>query len=240
MVSFEMPSVLDGTTKPGRLFLYSQQLFGQIGIDNRVAIDLRAEGAAGVGGNLDSILGIGALALLNTGVMPKVRLLTLENPNVQISLGTGAFYTRSLQIRPSALVGKIAGDVQGAEGQVIQQVGTFNIVPALMAAFSAGPVGLQTSLAPSLGVAGDEKTNGLTTGLHAGLDFYKVTPTVPVALVGEWGLTKTFGETGDTFNTFGGGLYYSAKRDFELGLVARAKPGAVAIAHGQLVMHYYF
>ncbi|MBS2018768.1 MAG: hypothetical protein JST00_38230 [Deltaproteobacteria bacterium] len=240
VVSFEMPSPLDGTSKPGRLFLYGQQLFGQIGISNRVAFDLRAEGSAGVGGNLDSILGVGALALLNTGVMPKVRLFTVKNPAIQVSVGAGAFYSRTLQIKPSALVGKLTGDVQGAEGQIIQQVGSFSIAPALMAAYAVGPLGLQTSVGPTIGVGGDEKSSGLTAGVHAGFDLYRLTKSVPVAIVGEYGHTSTFGEAGSASNTVGGGLYYSGKRDFELGLISRIKPGDLAFTQAQMVMQYYF
>lgn len=244
LITFQLPSPITGSLTDGKLFLYGQQLIGQIGIVNRVSVDVRAEGAAGVGGNLDSILGIGALASLNVGAMPKVRLFTLDKAALQVSFGTGAFYVRNIRIQPTALIGKATGEVQGAEGQLIRQAGSFNVVPALMAAVALGPVGLQTSVAPSLGVAGDQKSNGLNAGVHLGFDIRRLVSSVPVAVVAEYGLGTTFsqnGQPGDTAHSLGGGIYYSGRRDFELGAIARVSPAeTLTTLQGQMVMQYYF
>jgi|GEM_PF-4282932 len=246
VVTFDVPSPISGESTAGTLFLYGQQLFGQIGINNRVSIDIRATGAAAVGGNLDTILGIGALANLEAGAMPKVRLFTLPSPALQVSLGTGVFYSRTIQIRPSALIGRAAGDVSSAESQLIVQAGTLNVVPALMAATAFGPLGLQTSVAPSFGVAGDRTPTGLNVGVHAGFDIHKLSRSVPLAIVAEYNLGAELSSgqdnvpAGDAINSIGGGLYYSGRRDFELGIVARTTTGTLQLTQGQLVMQYYF
>lgn len=240
VATFEQPSPTTNQPTPGRLFLYGQQFQGQLGISNRVSIDLRAQGSAAIGGDLDTILGVGGLALLNVGAMPKVRLFTLENIGFQASLGAGVFYDRNLQIRPSALISKAIGDVAGAEGQLIQQSGQLNVVPALMLAQGSGPIGVQMSAAPKIAVSAtnDNKESGFDFGTHVAFDFHKVTATVPVALAAEYGMFYT----GSGTNHFvGGGIYYSGRRDFEFGLASGISPSsAISMYQGQMVMQYYF
>jgi hypothetical protein len=222
----------------GRLFLYGQRLGGLIGIVNRVGIELAATGVAAVGGDVDTILNLGAIAQLRAGGMPKVRIVTVEPAGLQITLGAGAYYNRSLRMSPGELLNQAAS---GQKPQILQQTEHLEISPALMIAEGIGPFGAQIAVRPDLRAAGDDSVpHRLNTGGQLEFDFDEISP-VPVALAGEYVLGYAFEEGSDLDHTLVGGLYYSGRRDFLLGGSFSASPSSAAtLLSGQMVMQYFF
>lgn len=235
IASFSAPSPTTGGRTDGKLFLYGQQLLAQVGIANRFAVDLRGQGVAAVGGDLDTIVGIGAIAQLNVGATPKVRIVTLENVGLQLTVGAGISYDRNITVKPAALIGKATGELSGAEAQLVQQSQALNVSPTLMVAEGIGPLGLQASIAPRIAAAG-EASSGFDAGFHAAFSFYNLTRNVPLAITGDLGLSHD----SNTQVQVGGGLYYAGRRDFELGVATSLRTGDVSLVQGQMVMQYYF
>jgi hypothetical protein len=257
--SFRFPSIFqNGALYDARLFLYNQLLFAQIGIENRVSIDLAVQGFAGVGGDLDTIVGVGALALLSAGAMPKVRIVTLDEIGLQISAGAGIRYDRQVAVLPVVLIDKALAELDteaerdAFEDSVITHIGTLSLAPAVMAAWGYKPVGVQLSVAPELPIAHeapdgyDTPSAALALDGHLAFDVHRLTRRVPVALTFEGSVDLDFGDRTTTTTTLGGGVYYSGRRDFELGLTGSvvlyqdADLGDPTLTYGAMVMHYYF
>jgi len=85
---------------------------------------------------------------------------------------------------------------------------------------------------------------GITLAPHIALDFHELTKYFPVALVGEYNFDYDFSDSEDA-HTITGGVYYSGRRDFDIGLVggaALAQPGddGPKMFFGQMMMQYFF
>lgn len=236
LATFDFASVLDGQQTTGKLFLYGQQIVAQFGISNRFSLDLKTEGSAAVGGDLESIVGIGALANVTAGALPKVRLFTLDDVGLQATAGVGLFYSKSITLKPSAFIGKATGELQGSEGNLVQQSNSVDVTPTLALAEGIGPLGLQASFTTRIPASGREGGLGIDAGLHATLAFSKLSSSVPLAITGE----AVLSHDASTSGYFAGGFYYSGRKEFDLGVVFGAKTGGVDLKQGQMVMQYYF
>lgn len=226
----------DGAASAGRLFLYSQGFFGQIGMWNRVSLDLRAQGIAAVGGDLPTIVNVGGIADVSAQLMPKVRLVSVEDAGFLASIGVGGQYRRSIFLQPGKLIGKALGDVEA--GSVITQSEAFELTPTLMLAEGVDAFGAQLSVGPRLALAGDGE-GAMDLGVHLAFDFSRLTAWAPLALAAEYQLSASF--DGGAVSTLGGGLYYSGKQDFTVGLATQVtlQDQATLIA-GQLAIQYWF
>lgn len=235
-------SDLQGKPKQASLFLYGQQFLAQIGIMNRVAIDITAGGTAAVGGDTDTLVILGALALLNVGAMPRVRVLTLDKIGLQITAGVGVYYDRFLQVSPGNALSDVleTGKIDNIGRKLLTQSEALSVVPALMIAEGVGPFGAQVSIAPRIGVAGDGKSTSLDTAVHLNFDLRRVSP-VPFAITAEYQALYEFGGGGLT-HTVVPGVFYSGRRDFNIGMVALINPpkGGQAQIQAQLGIQYFF
>jgi hypothetical protein len=240
MLSFEGMDLLTGAPTDARIFAYSQSFSTSLAIGNRVALDAGVQGLAAVGGDLNTILVEGAFANLNAGGMLKARLFTLEGAGLQVAAGLGGYYQRSLNLSPAAIIGQALQDLGSVEQNIVQQSSAFVAVPAVMVAEGLGPFGVQLGASLPLPVSGDEMSTSLQLAAHAAFDFGDLTSYLPLAVTGEYALTLDFGDA-DPTHTLVGGLYYSGRRDYELGLNVEANffPG-ISVLAGQMVMQYYF
>jgi len=242
------PTISQGPERIYNLLAYRQQLYAQIGILNRVSLDLGAGGAAVVGGDLETILLLGALADIGFGGTAKVRIFTADKVGFQLSAGAGVGYERILSLMPVQLLASFA-DPNNAKAVLTSD--EWQIMPSVIAAEGIGPLGLQLAVVPEFGVAGSddtatyEPTQGLSVGIHAAFDVHELTRYVPLAITGQYLIDHEF-NTGDNTHTALGGLYYSGRRDFELGVVGggvlvRPATGTEATGlYGQMVIHYFF
>jgi hypothetical protein len=240
ILSYRGASVLDGTTRDAQVFLYTQTVLATVGIANRLAIDLRAAGVAAVGGDLDTILTVGALANLNAGGMAKLRLFTLEDVGFQATAGVGGYYARTLNLQPAILIGKALGDARSLEADVIQQTSSFELVPALMLAQGVGAFGAQLALSPKIRTATGQ-TNAVDVGGQVTLDVGKVTSYLPIALSGEYQLSMPIDGAGNDHH-FGASVLYSGRQAFNVGLLGGFHLFAsdMKIITGGIAMQYFF
>lgn len=222
------------TSGDAKLFLYSQSLTGQIGIVNRVAVELGVVGAAAVAGNLETLPVLAALANLKAGGMPKVRLLTVERIGLQLAAGAGAYYHRTLAIIPLYLL-------TDTPKQTLQQVESLEIVPALMLAEGLGPFGAQLSASPVISRALGQTTTLLDAGLHLAFDAGRLTPYFPIAVTAEYDITSSLKAGEQPVHAFGGGAYYNGRRDFSVGVLGSfRKQDPASFIYGSMAFQYYF
>lgn len=232
------------------LFYYQQTFVGQIGILNRVSIDLYASGTAAVGGDLKTVLVLGALAGVTAGGMPKVRIFTLDRIGLQVSAGVGVFYQRSVGLSPALMLNELVDSTAAGRepdlGKGVLQFQELNIAPAVMIAEGWGPIGVQVSGSPTFAVAGDKSAVGkigLDAGGHLAFDIHALTRYVPVALTGEYMANVAFADHTVRHNVVGG-LYYSGRRDLEFGgmfgySTMVATGSREASYFGGMVIHYF-
>lgn len=240
ILSYRGTSVLDGTTRDAQVFLYTQSVLATVGIANRLAFDVRAAGVAAVGGDLDTILTVGALANLNAGGMAKIRLLTLEDVGFQATAGVGGYYTRTLNLQPSILLGKALGDARALESDVIQQTSSFELVPALMLAEGVGAFGVQLALSPKIRTA-EGQSNAVDVGTQVTLDIGKVASFVPIAVSGEYQLSMPIDGAGKDHH-LGASVLYSGRQAFNVGVLGGFHLFAndMKIMTGGIAMQYFF
>lgn len=249
------PGIVEGEEIAHTLLLYRQAFLGQIGILNRVSLDLKLAGKAAVGGDLDTVFRLGALAEVNAGGGPKVRIVTFDDIGLQLSAGLGLFYSRGLQLAPAEIVRNVS-NVTGAMDQILMQTESADLQPALIIAEGLGPIGLQFAFAPSFAVAGSAAigdyvpAHELRAGLHATLDIGELSEDAPIGLsaeyaIGYW-LSSLESRGGELDHHVVGGLHYTGRRDLELGGalyvdILRPPVGPKPIEFGgQLVLHYFF
>jgi hypothetical protein len=243
---FEGVDIFSGEPKDARLFLYNQGLFGTIGIANRVAIDVRASGLAAVGGDLNDILVVGALANATAGALAKVRVLTLDDVGFQLSAGAGFYYNRVVLLAPAQILGAASEeDLQDAASAIVQQQQYGSVRPALMAAQGLGPLGIQAAVGASIPVVGDTSSVSIDGGVGVTLDLLPLTRAVAVAFTAEYQATQDLGndETeAELSHSFVGGVYYSGRQAFEPGVAVLFAPQSDTqrLIVGQMVLHYYF
>ena len=145
------------------------------------------------------------------------------------------------------------GNVKG----LVTQTEGLAISPLVAAAQGVGPFGAQLTVSPSFVAAGDGPTD-LAIGTHLNFDILGVSEHVPVAVTGEYLISFEFPfqqtqvdrETGeeqlfeselDLSHTIGGGLYYSGRRDFTIGVNGGVLLfSGLTIADGNMVMQYFF
>ncbi len=253
MLSFEGPDVLEGGTKTSRVFAYEQSLGGQIGILNRVAVEVYASGTAAVGGGLEEVLVLGALADVTAGGGVKTRVVSLEDVGFQLSLGTFVQYRRDLFIRPGDFLAAAADRLPSAttDEEVKQVLGeaaskllaeqeVLEIAPAVMVAEGAGIFGAHFSFSPRLPVAGSaDRSVGLRTGAQAELDFVGLSSYAPIAICAEY--VADYAITPDRLtHQLSSGLFYSGRRDLSLGAVFAYAPGDITGMSGTLSLEYFF
>ena len=242
-MSFDGTNAVSGEAQSASAFLYGQSLNVQLGFSNRVAVELTASGAAAVGGDLDTLLTLGAIANLRAGGGPKVRIITLDSVGLQLTAGASILYVRSLQVSPGLALNEVAetGDVEalGVESLLFQsEQGT--LAPALMVAEGIGPFGVQLAVQPEIGFASDDASSSLTAGGQLELDISNIARAVPVALAAEYVASLPLGD-GDLGHYLTGGVYYSGRRDFLFGGAATFSPSeSITIVNGQLGMQYFF
>ncbi|MBI4705277.1 MAG: hypothetical protein HY744_29570 [Deltaproteobacteria bacterium] len=238
--------------------MYGQALSGQIGILNRVSLDLSVMGRAAVGGETDTAIVMGGLGMADAGGMAKVRIVTVDKIGLQVTAGVGAGYHHILRVLPMPLVLEAicnyAGKNCGLEGFVsISEMAT--VTPALMATLGWKPLGLQFSVEPVFGVAGAdaegnfEPTQTLATGVQLEVDFAELSEWAPVAIAGgyriDYELSAKDASYADTHG-LSGGIFYSGRRDFLLGLRANvslitpSQEAAPMMVTGLMQMQYYF
>ena len=237
--AYRGPSALDGQQRDAQVFLYSQGFLVTAGIANRVALDFRAAGAAAVGGDLDTILSVGAIANLNAGGMAKLRVVTLEDIGFQATVGFGAYYNKTLSLQPAILIGKALGDAKSQEAQIVQSANSLELAPAVMIAEGLGAVGIQASASPRIRTA-DGQTSVVDAGAMLTFDFGKFSY-VPIALSGEYQVSiPTSGAAVD--NNMGASVFYSGRRDFNIGLLAAMYlyGNSSKIVMGGMAMQYFF
>ncbi len=240
VLNYSGVSAFSGAQRDVQVFLYTQSVLGTIGIANRLAFDLRATGAAAVGGDLDTILTVGAIANLNAGGMAKIRLLTLEDVGLQVTGGVGGYYTRSLNLQPIVLLGKALGDAKALETDVIQQTSSFELVPAVMVAEGVGAFGAQLSVAPRIRTATGQSTS-IDAGGQLTLDVGKLTSYVPIAVSGEYQISLPSGAA-EKDHHLGASVYYSGRQAFNVGVLGgfHLYGGGMKIITGGLAMQYFF
>jgi acetamidase/formamidase len=258
VLTAELPTLASvGAAKIGRgklqyeqknIFLYGQRLAGTIGILNRVGIDLYAGGTAAVGGDMDAVVLLGAIAHLEVGAMPKVRIFTLDDVGLQVTLGVGVGYAHNIHISPymmiSSTIDSLTKDAS-LEAQIIQQTKQVDVTPTLMVAEGVGPFGAQVFARPVIGVAGTAPGNALDWGAHLAFDVGRLTQWFPVAITAEYMMNYPFAG-GSMRHNPGGGFYYTGRRDFSLGLVGQAQiepqPDGTSLNMylGQMTLQYYF
>ena len=247
--------VISGAPVVAHLLTYGQKLFGQVSFLNRIGLDLSVGGVAAVGGDLQAILTRGALAGLDFEGMPKVRLFTLDEIGFQLTGGVGVRYSRYLSITPGVVVQRALQDpaslanVQAIQDAMLQQVDALTIVPAVMLAEGVSALGIQLSAGPAFSAYGSNRSHGVRFGAHAALDLRNFSPVVPVALTAEYALDYAFGSgregepgaTAEADHTVVGGLFYTGRRDLELGatFTANPKPNELLLL-ASMDMHYYF
>jgi hypothetical protein len=243
---FEGVDAFSGEPKDAQLFLYNQGLFGTIGIVNRVAIDVRASGLAAVGGDLNDILVVGALANATAGALAKVRVLTLDDVGFQLSAGGGFYYNRMVLLAPAQILGAASEeDLEDVASSIVQQRQYGSVRPALMAAEGLGPLGIQASVGASIPVVGDPSSVTVDGGLGLTLDLLPLTRAVAVAFTAEYLATQDLGNDeieAQLSHSFVGGLYYSGRQAFEPGVAVLFAPQSDTqrLIVGQMVLHYYF
>ena len=233
-------SAFNGSKRDVQVFLYTQSVLATIGLANRIAFDLRASGAAAVGGDLDTILTVGAIANLNAGGMAKIRIVTLDDVGLQLAAGVGGYYSRSLNLQPIILLGKALGDAKSLETDVIQQTSSFELVPAVMVAEGVGAFGAQLSVAPRIRTATGQSTS-VDAGAHLTLDVGKLTPVVPIALSGEYQLSLPTG-AGEKDHHIGASVFYSGRQAFNVGVLGgfHLYGSGTQIITGGMAMQYFF
>ncbi|MEZ4444325.1 MAG: hypothetical protein R3B72_34950 [Polyangiaceae bacterium] len=255
VLQFEGVDPLSGGTRQSQVFAYSQRLGGQIGIVNRVAIELYADGLAALGSGVDEILTLGAIANLTAGGGAKVRIVSVESVGFQLSAGAYFEYDRTFGVSPGAYVASLLDGLTNfdpanppnvqqlladAEDALLQQQESARVAPAVMLAEGVGPFAVQAGLRTSFPIAGESSSVVLDAGGQLELDFAALTAYFPVALAAEYVLDYAF--VGSQATHFvSGGLLYSGRRDLSLGLIAGYAPNpAFTVITGELSLQYYF
>ncbi len=101
-------------------------------------------------------------------------------------------------------------------------------------------MGVQLAAGPTIGVAGEAATKAFRYGTHVALDIHYLTSYVPIALTAEYAGSYNFEGRGIAYELFFG-LYYSGRRDFELGAVFGWTPKtSYELLSGWMVMQYFF
>jgi hypothetical protein len=254
VLKFSGPSYLTpGSTRDFNIFFYGQGLGGQIGILNRVAIEIGAVGAAAVSGDLDGLLSVGAITNVSAHGFPKVRIFTLDKIGLTLTVGAGFEYSKFLVVQPGKAVDEAlkaaaaSQDVQKAlaalEGNIVKSADDFRIAPAVMLSEGVGPFGLQIAIHPNIAAYSsdaDKKRHSLTSGAHVNFDIGYFTRYFPVAITAEYVNGYEF-TSKDVEHTVHGGLWYSGRRDFSMGAAASYnKSPDVSIIAGQLGVQYFF
>jgi len=197
----------------GKLFLLRERFRLQLGWGNRLALEATADAHAGVAGNIDTLLALAGVANLEFAVGPKARLLTLPELGLQLSAGVNFRPSLTYSVSPASIAG-------GSTNQILQKESVSFIQPGLMVAWGQGALGLQLAIRPALTTNKETSPSELQAGATLGLDFGNLTDhTVPLALAVEYNMTKPF-DGSDTEHVLTSGLFYSAKRDLQLGLRA--------------------
>ena len=250
VLQFDGISVISGDPKRSNIFAYYQVLGAQIGIVNRVAIDVAASGVAAVGGDLEDILVIGALANVNAQGGVKVRIFTLDDVGLQLTGAAYVGYDRNFQVSPGNFIGEVLAnanevingqrDFADFEDRLLIESEALEISPAVLVAEGVGPFGVQVGVRPNIGVVGENSTTDIDAGAEIEFDFAGLTAYFPIALMAEYMLTHDFGAATQLHNV-GGGLFYSGRRDLSLGA-----SGIFSFAEGQrffagaLGIQYFF
>lgn len=233
-------------TEPS-LFMYYQQFGGQIDILNYVSVELAASGFAAIAGNLEDILGIGAIANVDAGGFIRGRFLTLHEIGLQLSGGVGVGYNRILNMRPIVLAQNAAAALAGDPSVEEELVTTFSsvaVAPTIMLAYGTGPFGAQFSIGADVDISldeGGENGYALRPGLHLGFDVGHFTEYFPFAIVAEYMASANLGAGGGTGHSVAGGFQYSGRRDVNLGVIVGAEPNSDSLLiFGALNIQYYF
>jgi hypothetical protein len=125
---------------------------------------------------------------------------------------------------------------------VLQKETASFIEPGVMVGWGNGPLGLQLEFRPSLSTHPDETPNAIQAGAAVSLDFGNEDfADVPVALAIEYNFDKDV-DGSDPEHLLTSGLFYSAKRDLQLGFRFSkivGKPGSV-LHFGTLNLGYFF
>ena len=256
VLQFQGVDPFTGDARDSQVFAYAQSLGGQIGIVNRVAIEVYATGVAALGSAVEEILSIGALANLTAGGGAKVRIFSSDAAGFQLTVGTFIQYDRTFNVRPGAYLATIVdglpnlpqppteGDLQDlladAEGQLLSQQEAAEIAPAVMLAEGVGPFAIQIATVPTFPIAGDDTSVSLEVGGQLEFDFAALTAYFPIALAGGYEMDYRFSGS-DITHQVTGGLLYSGRRDLSLGLIAGYAPDpTITLITGTLAMQYFF
>lgn len=246
-----VPTIVEGKKVDKTLLLYAQRFLGQIGILNRVSIDVEASGIVAVGGDLDTVLVLGATGIIDAGLMPKVRIFTAEDLGLQMAVGVGVGYSRAMTISPINVLATLITEGELDESRIVLQQEEVGIQPGVYFAEGIGAFGAQLALALGIGAWGTEITGSYENtisampGIALELDIAELTEDVPIGLQGEYALDFEFNDS-DAYHELGAGLFYTGRRDLALGAISRiglsqpADGDPWTILIGQVVLHYYF
>ncbi len=229
-------ATLQSAEVDAKLFLLRERFRVQVGIANVVALEASADASAGVAGNFETLLNQAAAANLEFATGPKVRLFTLKEAGVQVS--TGLYYRTTLDytVSPSAAL------ASGSTSQLLTKNRSAYIDPALMVAWGGGALGLQLEVRPSITTNRLNAPSELQAGAAIGLDLNRPTKgVVPFALTVEYNLQKTL-DGADPEHYLTSGVFYSAKRDLQLGLRYSKVVGMPGekLQFGTLNLGYFF
>ena len=237
-----------------KIFAYAQSLGGQIGIVNRVALELEATGLAATGGAIEDILAIGALADLEATAGAKVRIVSAAGAGFQLTAGGYLGYRRTFRVSPGdyirATLDQILANPTGftpddltsdsLQEALFQMREEMILAPALMIAEGVGPFAIQLGAQPKIGVAGDDPDNTLEAGGQLELDFASLTAYFPIALAAAYELEYLFG-SGEVGHQINGGIFFSGRRDLTFGAAVGYAPNPnLTVITGTLGIQYFF
>lgn len=254
--SLEIDASADGQST--NLLLFQQQLQARFGIYNWASVELVARGSAAIGGDMEDVVNLGALAQASAGGRIKARIFTEKNIGIQLSGAVAATYEHSLTLRPIALLGPssdllpaglppmdpatLAALGVSPDAKLLVTEGFTQLMPSLMMAYGTGPFGMQVSVSSVVHFPneGDGTTVFLEPGVHVAFDIGHYTLMFPVAITAEYALVQNLTDTG-TAHKVVGGVSYTGRRDLEFVLAfgSELEP-STTLLYGIVGLHYFF
>jgi hypothetical protein len=242
--------VLSGTPTGGgksiSVAALSQELHLQLGVADFLAIRVGALGGGAVGTDSDSALNFGeyvnyefsggAAASFRVGVM---RLgVSLDG-----SLGSQYRLSPNQAIADSLAAGTLSAKT------LITSTSTNTLSPGLQVAFGLHPaLGIWIHGRFDHGTTSASGTSASTDYVEGGLGLsFDLRPIAgaPVGLLGLYDLLEGVGSTSSTTHTVGAGIFYTGRRDLQLGLEALAQFQSLDTLSlnayvGDIVIHYFW
>ena len=240
-----------------KLLLFQQQLQAQFGIYNWASVELIATGSAAIGGDLEDVVNLGALAQASAGGRIKARIFTLKNVGLQLAAAAAATYEHALTLRPVALLGpsidllpvnvpplpQATLDALGVppDAELLTTEGFTQVVPSLMLAYGTGPFGMQLSVSSPVRLPNEGDTVAfIEPGVHAAFDVGHYTLMFPIAITAEYALVQNLTDDATSHKVVGG-LSYTGRRDLEFVLACGTElESATTLLYGLVGLHYFF